>query len=177
MDFIGPLYAYLPGLGIVWLIVSAIFASILAAALSMLVKKERLSRHQAIAIEILSVYLFLVLASTVFSRDRTVGFHYKLMPFWSYVAILRGATYYIQENIYNVLMLMPIGFLLPICCKEITSRQTIVFGFCFSLGIEVLQLILKAGLFEFDDMVHNTVGVIIGVQIHRGLLYLSHQKR
>jgi glycopeptide antibiotics resistance protein len=35
-------------------------------------------------------------------------------------------------------------------------------GFLTSFTIELLQLILKRGLFEFDDMFHNTIGVGIG---------------
>jgi glycopeptide antibiotics resistance protein len=38
-------------------------------------------------------------------------------------------------------------------------------GFLTSLSIELLQLVLKRGLFEFDDMFHNTFGVILGYGI------------
>ena len=31
--------------------------------------------------------------------------------------------------------------------------------------IEVVQLILHRGLFEFDDIVHNTFGTVIGIGV------------
>ena len=38
----------------------------------------------------------------------------------------------------------------------------LLIGLCFSLLIELLQLFLKRGLTEFDDVVHNVVGCMIG---------------
>ncbi|WP_183772113.1 VanZ family protein [Catenibacillus scindens] len=37
-----------------------------------------------------------------------------------------------------------------------------IVNFAFSSAIEILQFILKKGLFEFDDIFHNTLGGIIG---------------
>jgi glycopeptide antibiotics resistance protein len=40
--------------------------------------------------------------------------------------------------------------------------RIILIGFLISLTIEILQLVTKRGLFEFDDIFHNTLGVAIG---------------
>ena len=39
-------------------------------------------------------------------------------------------------------------------------------GFCFSLLIEVLQLVLRKGTFEVDDLINNTAGVVIGLGVY-----------
>lgn len=69
------------------------------------------------------------------------------------------------ENLCNLFMLLPYGFLFPcinpwgIAEKRKNVQITIMTGFLCTLIIELLQLIFKRGLFEFDDMVHNTLGV------------------
>ena len=34
-----------------------------------------------------------------------------------------------------------------------------------SVGIEILQLVTSRGLFEFDDVLHNIIGAVVGVGI------------
>jgi glycopeptide antibiotics resistance protein len=51
--------------------------------------------------------------------------------------------------------------------SDVESTKTrpgriILIGFLISLTIEILQLVTKRGLFEFDDIFHNTLGVAIG---------------
>jgi len=36
-----------------------------------------------------------------------------------------------------------------------------------SFGIEVIQLVFKLGLFEFDDVFHNVLGAVIGYGLWR----------
>ena len=43
----------------------------------------------------------------------------------------------------------------------------ILLGLLLSVSIEVIQLLSYRGLFEFDDIIHNTLGTAIGV----GILY------
>jgi glycopeptide antibiotics resistance protein len=82
------------------------------------------------------------------------------------------------EDIFNVFMLLPVGALLPIISggngrksgekSSIENRtktrpgRIILIGFLISLTIEILQLVTKRGLFEFDDIFHNTLGVAVG---------------
>lgn len=35
----------------------------------------------------------------------------------------------------------------------------------FSASIEITQLVTKCGLFEFDDIFHNTLGAVVGSMI------------
>ena len=39
-------------------------------------------------------------------------------------------------------------------------------SFLMSASIEIIQLVSHRGLFEFDDMVHNTLGAVIGVVLY-----------
>ena len=103
---------------------------------------------------LLSGYIFLMLSATIISRIPTETACYELMPFWSYaVPELR------EEIIWNVIAFIPIGLL----AGKLWNWNGILIGAGLSAFIEVIQLITHRGLFEFDDIIHNTAGTIIGV--------------
>lgn len=114
---------------------------------------------------ILDAYVFLVLSSTVFSRDRQADYNFELTPFWSYVAVYHGNKELLIEDIANVAMLIPVGILVAVIWRT-GLKRTMLIGFGLSLFIELLQLLLKCGLFELDDIIHNTLGCLIGYGIY-----------
>lgn len=165
------LYDYYSAILTEWGVTVIIAAVFVALVVWRVQKRKRLTRARAAATVMLTVYLLLIFILTVFSRKPDSGFHYELMLFWSYREILNGNTYFVAENLGNILMLMPYGILFPIV-KGIRSggravgRRTVLTGMIISLTIELLQLVLKCGLFEFDDIFHNTLGVLIGYGIY-----------
>lgn len=46
--------------------------------------------------------------------------------------------------------------------KIINWKYALCIGVCSSFVIEFLQLTLKLGLFEFDDIFNNTIGMMLG---------------
>ena len=109
----------------------------------------------------LGVYLFLLLYMAVFVRNTQAGWTYNLSPFWSYQAIREGRDDILVQVIMNVLAFIPIGLLLG-TFKGMKWWHVLLIGLCFSMLIELLQLVLKRGLTEIDDVVHNGVGCMIG---------------
>ena len=70
-----------------------------------------------------------------------------------------------QDNILNI-MLMPLGVALTIVMnKKANMWQACLVGVCISSVIEISQLVLKVGRFEWDDIIHNTIGVLMGTII------------
>ncbi len=112
-----------------------------------------------LSLPLLAGYMFLVLADTVLIR--TPGsLRYELLPFWSYRDYFNGTdTFLMKQIIANVVMFIPIGFL----SGMLQGWKGIYIGACFSVIIEVSQLITHRGLFEFDDIIHNTIGTFAGV--------------
>lgn len=102
-------------------------------------------------------YIAAVLWITLFSRigDRYRGF---LLPFHSYVEILKGNRQFLLENIGNVVLFIPLGVALK--CSGV--RDVKKAGFLASLLIEDLQFTFALGTFECDDLIHNTLGAVIG---------------
>ena len=55
----------------------------------------------------------------------------------------------IQDNILNIIMLMPLGVALPIVMnKKAKMWQACLVGVCILSVIEISQLVLKVGYFE-----------------------------
>ena len=137
----------------------------LSGILAISVYKHKILKQQAVAILLLAIYLGIVLGSTVFTRESSIR-SYKLMPLWSWKEILFGndARELLIENLLNVILLLPMGALLPFV------KKAFLYGFFVSVVIECCQLVFKCGLFEWDDMIHNGIGCMLGDMIGNTIL-------
>lgn len=139
-------------------------AAVLAALLLYFAVKKQWQNAGRILFGFLILYLVLVFETTVFSRavipDNDILY---LKPFWSYRLPMKYfPSHIIREIILNIIMLLPLGALLPIVIKKHKFTITLLSGFFCTLSIEMLQLVRHCGFFETDDLFHNTLGVIIG---------------
>ena len=110
------------------------------------------------------VIVFLFSALTV-TRDM-IFFENNIIPFKTILFYLRGLSnsYVSILNILgNLFLFMPLGFFVPQLFKKINKWYYIcIIGFCFSLCIEVSQLLLLRGIFDIDDVILNLFGCILG---------------
>ncbi len=118
---------------------------------------------------ILIIYIAFVVSVTLVTRQPSPMRIYHLMPFWSWRRAIkeileRDTCGVLIQIIYNLFILFPIGFLLCFI-KKISFKQAFVWGGCFSATIEVLQLTFMLGVFEWDDMLHNSIGLMTGMFI------------
>lgn len=134
-----------------------------AAVLIILLRKRKIVLSQMISGLLFVIYLGLVLASTVFTRSPDGMYHYELIPFWSWREVLIGNTYMLTEIVLNIILLIPIGILLPVMFRrKIKWWQGLLTGAMISSVIEIAQLVSCRGLFEWDDMIHNGIGCMAG---------------
>ena len=131
-----------------------------------LISKEKMNKLQAAAILAELVFLGIVFASTVFTRTGSVR-QYELIPFWSWRDIIRyHDRQLLKENFLNCILLFPAGALLPLIMNhKVKWQHALAFGVLVSAVIESSQLIMMRGLFEWDDMIHNGLGCMIGCVI------------
>ncbi len=139
------------------------------------------------------LYIFMVLYLVLFSR--TTGEEYKIhvaplqdvlasisldesledlltelgpagiFAIWRHVVI---EQYDIMQAFLNLLLFVPMGYLLPYIFdlfKKGVGRTTLV-AFACSLIIENLQLIFRRGFYDFDDLIFNTLGGLLGAVIY-----------
>ena len=68
----------------------------------------------------------------------------------------------------NVAVFIPLGFALPILFERIHSFvQVLILSFSISLLAETMQLVLRVGCFDVDDLLLNTIGGCIGYAVYR----------
>ena len=79
----------------------------------------------------------------------------------------------LKEDILNIMLLLPLGGLLPfVFDKKIHWWQGLLCGIVVSFGIEILQLVLKRGLFELDDIINNSLGCMMGAVLGNVVAHL-----
>ena len=131
------------------------------------------SNIQVFSLVLITFWLSFVFSITIMDRKANKKYRYKLIPFKCY------SDYFIYgkhrreviEKSLNVFLLMPFGFGISALLKNSNLKKISLCGFCVSAFIEIIQLITKRGWFEFDDIIHNTFGVVIGY-----MLYLLFKK-
>ena len=122
-------------------------------------------------------WVFLIICSTLIFRDGCFQKEYNLMPLSSYFDYAENTCLMEMAalNILNVGLFVPVGFLLSCGSQRMTWWRVLCVAVVLSVGIEVLQLLLRRGLCETDDVLHNVVGAVMGYGIAR-LLFYYHRR-
>ena len=120
-----------------------------------------------VVIVLLLMWLGIVLSLTVLGREPFEGRHFQTDFLWSYKYGYKQGSRFVFQMIENVVMYMPFGFLFPFLLKEKLSGWklfviTIIAGLAISFTTEFMQSLFRIGLFEFDDLFHNGLGIVIG---------------
>ncbi|MDO4483111.1 MAG: VanZ family protein [Clostridia bacterium] len=124
---------------------------------------------------LLAVYLFANIYLTMLSRPVRMYHHMELTPFWSYAAWAQGDAELREEVILNILLYVPLGYLMHHAFPRLKWWLVILSGFALSALTEAVQLVCKLGLCEIDDLISNTLGTVIGVGAY--MLYKRLERR
>ncbi len=120
-------------------------------------------------------YVYLVLETTGIGTIWEIGLYpgMKLQEEINLIPFRDGIS---LSMILNVVMFMPLGFLLPLLWKEYQSLvRTAIIGFCFSCGIEFCQLFNRR-VSDVDDLLMNRLGAILGWLIWIVFSRITHLK-
>ena len=113
-----------------------------------------------VVIVLLPVAIAAILWLTIFSRLGSDARHFY-PPFWSYRAIVHGSGTIFFQNIGNIILFIPIGMIAALFFRQ-NIKQSLLIGFALSFIIECCQWFFWLGSFEFDDLLHNTLGAGVG---------------
>lgn len=105
------------------------------------------------------IYIEILMQTAFFSREPGSRQQIDLNLFgtWGQTAIAHA--YFIE----NIIMFIPFGLLAPMVFERMRKVRFCVFiGFLCSCGIELSQLITQRGYCQLDDVVTNTVGMLVG---------------
>lgn len=123
---------------------------------------------------LLSYFLFF---SERYGREYTThGYRYNLVLFKEIKRFIRyreqlGFESFAVNILGNILAFAPYGFFLPLLNKKYRKLiYIIILSFIFSLSVELLQLYLRVGIFDVDDIFLNCIGGVIGYLFY--LIYI-----
>ncbi len=123
-------------------------------------------------------YILVVLCSTVVFRSYFAEARIEYMPFWDYVAIANktpGVS--VWDIILNVVLFLPFGFLLSAIMPTWNWWNVLLSGCCFSFCIESMQFIISKGIAQTDDLMHNSLGALLGYFIFRMMRKIIKRNR
>ncbi len=126
------------------------------------------------------IYIILLLKITVFRYYFSLfGGSINIYPFIGYLYLIDANRYFyaIYLLVGNIICFIPFGMLTSLISKKkISFSKMLVWGFILSLAIEATQYILGTGISEIDDLILNTVGVLLGYLIINKLIYRSQKQ-
>ena len=145
----------------------------------LLLGKRKISWPRFILVILLLGYLFLVFVITTLSRGGNYSGQINLNLISGYLDVWNSwsSTSFLLL-VYNIAMLMPLGFMLPLISLKFRTWKAALFSaLIYTTFIEVFQLISHRGIFELDDLVHNIIGAIAGYLIIKIFLDYKNEKK
>lgn len=114
-------------------------------------------------------YLILLVKLIVFKYPSSMVFDVadgNYVPFKTIMPYLKGQPTWIVA-IYNIggniVSFIPLGFFVPaIYCRPPMLKQVLAFALLFSAILEGVQVLLRAGVFDIDDIILNVLGAVVG---------------
>lgn len=127
----------------------------------------------------------LLLFGGLFHLDRAWGGAVNLEPFYTIRRFLihyrrTGSLSSLSNLLGNVLVLMPLGVLLPVLCRPMRHAWLFLpLAAVIAVGVEVLQWRTGLGVADVDDSILNFCGAAISYMITRlvQIVYFAIEKR
>lgn len=165
-------------------IMIAVFAVIIFALLykivyqKMLHGTKKLGKWKTLWIFAMVIYGVVILGATFMSRGGYYSGMEIVPPFASYrEAWYQGKISNVRNIAVNILLFVPFGVLLPLGIKKArVFWKTYLVGLLVTIGIESLQFVTGRGIFEFDDILNNLLGVMIGYGIYEFVSWLLRKE-
>ncbi|UQZ34377.1 hypothetical protein C2I18_13130 [Paenibacillus sp. PK3_47] len=181
MDFQGVISALLPILSKVLIVGLAVLGA-LGLSYTLYRKKggqRRLPLKKCITALLLIMWFGIVMVLTTFSRGQNFEGWVNFRLFSGYLSAWhQWSLSEFQLIIFNMLMFMPLGFLIPLLGMRTRRFTRVLLTSLFvTIGIELFQMISRRGIFELDDILHNTIGSIAGYLMMNAILDSVKQRK
>ncbi len=135
-----------------------------------------MSKRKELSAALLGIAVAVILWVTVLGRDSYIENSLVFEPFhafYSFVKDIQDGRLRISGNfIGNIILFIPVGVLFPLTRDEHRCVKTGFVALCFSIIIEIIQLVSHRGYFEVDDLILNTLGAVMGYGIYRVVMKL-----
>lgn len=147
-----------------WFFICAVFLPFLV---SFFLKKP----HGTILrkIGLLAFFLYAIYAMTLLDRMDTGVSLLSLDFLWTWKRAFEGSVKYQYFIVGNIMLFVPYGMVVTSLFPKEKRRWWIalLIGIATSGCIEVAQMVFHAGLCELDDVILNTIGMLVGYVVVR----------
>ena len=147
-----------------------------------LIKSKEKNILREVTINIFFIYFLILIKLTICKMDMLKirfqnKFYFNFIPFVETIKMFKDNLFGIGNAIYNVigniLLFVPLGFFIPLLFNKKNKISSILlYGFCTSLSIEVIQLITTNNFTDIDDVIFNTLGAVLGFCIYNIFYYI-----
>ncbi|WP_349409468.1 VanZ family protein [Pseudalkalibacillus sp. SCS-8] len=121
-------------------------------------------------------YLAVLIYTTLFTYNYYVyGKSFNLVLFDSIQLMWRSGDYWLifKNVIGNILLFMPLGFLLPLISRRLASFRGMFFiSYGMSTMIELLQFNYANRIFDIDDIFLNGLGGLVGLIMYKIIAFV-----
>ncbi|MGL5149788.1 MAG: VanZ family protein [Clostridium sp.] len=133
-----------------------------------------------------AIYITMVIALTIFplrfGNPIVIKSYTNFIPLISLIDFNVEVSYQLKNILGNALLLFPLGIYIPIFktinSKVCSLKQILLTGILATLIIECTQLLTSyfkitgvPRIFDINDIILNTLGVILGYIIYKKILY------
>jgi len=127
---------------------------------------------------VLILYSLLIIRLIVFKYPPGVTFslsNANLIPLKTILSYISGEPtreIAMRNLLGNIAVLIPFGFILVSTQKRLKWKGVLLVGLITGIILELLQILFGSGIFDIDDIILNSLGVIIGYLLFTFLKYI-----
>lgn len=142
--------------------------------LSFLFVLEKIIRKRKNVKEVAFMSVYLTVVAMVTLIGRTDGVENNLeSSLNAFIKLSRGRIPDLFDLGFNIALFIPFGLLLA---EKNHYKKILLCSFALSLFIETIQLILSLGLFQFEDLIMNTLGGLLGAILYKSMKYIAMKR-
>ncbi|WP_405131206.1 VanZ family protein [Paenibacillus sp. FSL H8-0317] len=144
---------------------------LLALMLHARVSKTRYTVRHYMSMLAFAIYMLGVMHFVFFPIDVNIGIYANQTPWYQSIQWIPLLTADAPSFLLNIVLFMPLGFMLPFLKPWIHSMRTAALaGLALSILIEITQLMLRVSLgnarsTDLNDIIANTTGSVLGYVI------------
>ncbi len=123
-----------------------------------------LRKNRKLAVPLALVWVVALFCVAFLARQPYAAPRFVLDPFHALkLSVQNRSAAFLEGALLNLLIFVPVGCLLPLLWKRVDScPRLLLCAFALSLCVELLQLVTRCGMFDLDDLMHNTLGALLG---------------
>lgn len=143
---------------------TAVVGVVIFYVLKRIEQKKSISSNKKSAVILFGMYIAVMLQMAILFREWGSILEIDFIPF----NMPGGFRYIVLYGLANAFVFLPVGILLPMIWEKMDNMKMILtVGFCGSLFIEIMQLVLQCGVCQTEDLIMNTVGASVGYWIYK----------